>query len=162
MSPTSLTVVGAAPTSVDITFDVSVSHTNAYCATVEVVGVNTVSEQLGTLTGGGTTQHTVTVPIPDGTPVGVYDAKVRVDEFDCLFGFYQEDVEVGVVFVVQGCNTDDGWFLESVVADDLFDKNGDGWICTKTVNGQGNSENTQRKPGQTGFHVDGHNHKDNN
>ncbi len=162
VSPTSPTVVGAAPTSVDITFDVSVSHTNPYCATVEVVGVNVVSQGVGTLTGGSTTQHTVTVPIPDGTPVGSYDAQVRVDEFDCLAGFSQTDVEVGVVVVAQGCNTDDGWFLESVGPDGMFDKNGDGWICMKLVNGQGNSENTQRNPGQTGFHADGHNHKDNN
>jgi methionine-rich copper-binding protein CopC len=162
VSPTTPTVFGAAPTSVDITFDVSVSHTNPYCATVEVVGVNVVEEGLGTLTGDTTTQHTVTVPIPAGTPPGAYDARVRVDEFSCTGGFSQTDTEEDVVLLVQGCNTDDGWFLEAETDNGLFDRNEDGWICTKEVNGKGNSANTQRNPGQTGFHVDGHNHKDNN
>ena len=161
VSPTSPVVVSA-PTSVDITFDVSVSHTNPYCATVEVVGVNVVTEELGTLDAASTTQYTVTVPIPAGTAVGAYDAQVRVDEFSCDGGFSQTDIEAGVVVVVQGCNTDDGWVLEAVGPDGMFDANADGWIGTQTVSGAGNSANTQRKPGQTGYHVDGHNHKDNN
>lgn len=58
-----------------------------------------------------------------------------------------------------------GWFMESAPAGDLFDKNGDGYICTNilpaTSNGDGNSANSQRGAGQTGYHIDGHNHKDN-
>lgn len=55
--------------------------------------------------------------------------------------------------------------MESAPAGDLFDKNGDGKICTNilpaTSNGDGNSANSQRGAGQTGYHIDGHNHKDN-
>lgn len=61
------------------------------------------------------------------------------------------------------CPAGGDWFLEWAQSGDLYDANGDGLICTKVVNGdgQGNSANSQRGSGQTGFHVDGHNHKDN-
>lgn len=165
-SPVVPALYGTAPTSVDITFDLDVSHTSNYCATVQVVGVNTVSQTLGVLTGGGTTTHTVTVPIPAGTPAGAYDAQVRVDEFDCLVGFSQTDTNTGVVLIAAGNCPSGGWVIEAAAAGDLFDANGDGFICTKVLpagsKGDGNSANTQRGTGQTGFHVDGHNHKDNN
>lgn len=56
-----------------------------------------------------------------------------------------------------------GWFAETVPDGDLYDANGDNRICTKALpgDGEGNSANSQRGDGQTGFHVDGHNHKDN-
>lgn len=57
-----------------------------------------------------------------------------------------------------------GWDLQFVPPGSIYDKNNDGRICTKDVPGEGdgNSANSQRNPGQTGFHTDGHNHKDNN
>lgn len=56
----------------------------------------------------------------------------------------------------------EGWFLQAVPSGDLFDKNDNGLVCTKNIpgDGDGNSANSQRGDGQTGFHVDGHNHKD--
>jgi len=33
-------------------------------------------------------------------------------------------------------------------------------ICTEFAEGEGNSANPPRGDGQTGYHVDGHNHKD--
>jgi hypothetical protein len=87
---------------------------------------------------------------------------VLVEEFFCGGGFSQTDTEEDVVLLVKGCNTGGGWFLEPAIGNGLFDKNEDGYICTKDVKGKGNSANTHRKPGQDGSHVDGHNHKDNN
>ena len=57
-----------------------------------------------------------------------------------------------------------GWVVQGVPSNSIFDKNGDGTICTNDIpgNGAGNSLNSQRNPGQPGFHLDGHNHKDNN
>lgn len=107
--------------------------------------------------------HTMTVPA--GTAYGLYDLRVFTEEN--FFGSWccgQTAVQAQVIQVLAGsCPPDDpSWFLEPVGPDGMFDKNGDGYICTKNVEGQGNSANTNRGPGQTGYHVDGHNHKDNN
>jgi hypothetical protein len=62
-----------------------------------------------------------------------------------------------------GCSCPPGGVEQDVPAGDIFDKNGDGVICTKDIPGagEGNSANSQRGTGQNGFHTDGHNHKDN-
>ncbi|HYF25196.1 MAG TPA: hypothetical protein VD931_05610 [Baekduia sp.] len=57
-----------------------------------------------------------------------------------------------------------GWETQYVDSGDLFDKNNNNVICTKGLpdgaNGEGNSANSQRGAGQTGYHDDGHNHMD--
>lgn len=66
----------------------------------------------------------------------------------------------GAVAHSQSCP--EGWTLQAVPPGDPYDKNDNGVICTKDIpgEGEGNSANSQRGDGQTGFHVDGHNHKD--
>jgi hypothetical protein len=109
------------------------------------------------------TPYMLVVPVAASTAPGTYPVTVTADWVagpGCIDG--DNGVATASLVVVKGCNEADGWFPESTPALAIFDKNGDGWICTKFVNGQGNSANTQRPPGQTGYHVDGHNHKDNN
>jgi len=109
--------------------------------------------------------YTLDIGVPAGAAPGSYTITITT----CFtHDFFTDDLcrsASATLFVLAGaCPTGDSWSVQQALGSaDPFDKNGDGWICTKNIpnaNGEGNSANRNGAAGVG--HVDGHNHKDNN
>lgn len=146
---------------------------NAYGWTIEASGApagTTATFDPASSPGGpgnDLTSFTLDLDVPDGTPAGTYPIDVTVtfddDLNNCGFNAGDTRTDTFDLIVLAGdCPKGGDWSLQQVGDGDIFDANGDGFICTKLVQGKGNSANSQRGGGQTGTHADGHNHKDNN
>lgn len=153
---------------VTFTWNHAAGHCNTYGSTVTLGSLATPLDQAqenyaaATLDCPGPNTRTAQLTVPSDAPFGVQPLTVNVAEFTAGNGFDQTDT---TSVYIAGGNCPDGWeFQGSTGANDPYDTNGDGLICTKDVSGAGNSANSQRKGGAAADsgHIDGHNHKDNN
>lgn len=155
----------------DVTFswDHELGHCNTYGATLTVGDLldpvaQTVNDyDAATLDCPGPNTRTESLTIPGDAPTGPSTLTVNVAEFTAGGGF--DDTADQPILIVGACPSGGSWVMEPALgADDPYDKNADGLICTKLVEGKGNSANSQRGGGTADDvgHIDGHNHKDNN
>jgi hypothetical protein len=107
--------------------------------------------------------YTLDIEVPIDAPTGTYPLGVTVDFFGTPCETGQTTVYTSLIVLAGRCPSGGNWFLTPALdPNDVFDMNGDGFICTKEIPGEGKGNSANREGGADVGHVDGHNHKDNN
>jgi len=107
--------------------------------------------------------YDLTVDVPGDAAVGSYPVTVNAAfaASGCISGSKNASATLHVLAGM--CPAGGDWFLQKALGpDDPFDKNGDGWICSKPIPGMGEGNSANRSGAVDEGHLDGHNHKDNN
>lgn len=107
--------------------------------------------------------YTLDIEVPADTATGTYPIVVTAAFFGTACDEGQTPVYTSLIILAGSCPAGGSWFLQPALGvDDVFDMNGDGYICTKDIPGQGAGNSANRRGSADVGHVDGHNHKDNN
>jgi len=107
--------------------------------------------------------YTLDIEVPTDAAPGTYPLQVTA-----YFSFYGNcdgyRYAYTTLSVLAGnCPSGGNWDIQPALGpNDVFDMNGDGFICTKILPGSGEGNSANRNGAADVGHVDGHNHKDNN
>jgi len=107
--------------------------------------------------------YTLDIEVPGDAIPGLYPLQVTAHFWidPCENGDRSDFTTLTVL--AGNCPSGGSWDIQPALGpNDVYDMNGDGFICTKILPGSGEGNSANRNGAADAGHVDGHNHKDNN
>jgi hypothetical protein len=146
----------------------SCSSFTSYATSLALAGEPVGSIVTFTPTGSNTNDatpygYTLDIEVPGDADAGTYPLGVTVSFTGTPCGDGQTTEYASLIVLAGNCPMGGDWYLQPALGpNDVYDMNGDGYICSKDNPGKGKGNSANRKGAADVGHVDGHNHKDNN